>query len=195
MFRFLSDDAGKVDARTPHSPLSGNSYFKDRGIKAMSGQTENLELPMDFDAVFSVVKRSVRKVTGRERAGLGLALSRLPSTLGAFWQVGGNYIVMNEALLDEMARIATSSLEYNSFVYMILTHEYLHSVGYIDEREARIMTEKVSRGTFGDNHPATIMSSRDIWQMYPQLLSVHGGTGSSIRIISKFDSDSLSYFA
>ncbi|MEM0156445.1 MAG: hypothetical protein QXN26_00065 [Thermoplasmataceae archaeon] len=195
MFRFLSDNTDTVGSRTPQGPISGNSYLRDHGIRDVSGQAENLESPMDYDAVFSVVKRSVRKVTGRERAGLGLALSRLPPTLGAFWQVGGNYIVINEALVDEMAKIASSPLEFNSFVYMILTHEYLHSVGYIDEREARIMTEKVSRSTFGNDHPATVMSSRDLWQMYPQLLSVHGGTGSSIRIISKFDSDSLSYFA
>lgn len=195
MFRFLSDEGSTGGPRPPSGPISGNSEFMNHGAHPISSQVMSLESPMDYDAVFSVVKRSVRRVTGRERAGLGLALSRLPPTLGAFWQVGGNYIVINEALVDEMAKIATSPLEFNSFVYMILTHEYLHSVGYIDEREARIMTEKVSRSTFGDNHPATAMSSSDIWQMYPQLLSVRGGTGSSIRIISKFDSDSLSYFA
>lgn len=195
MFRFLSDDDNMCGPRPPDGPISVDSEIITRVARPMPDQADSLESPMDYDAVFSVVKRSVRRVTGRERAGLGFALSRLPPTLGAFWQVGGNYIVMNEALVDEMARIATSPLEFNSFVYMILTHEYLHSVGYIDEREARIMTEKVARSTFGAGHPATTMSSRDIWQMYPQLLSVRGGTGSSIRIISKFDSDSLSYFA
>jgi len=195
MFRFLSDEDNIGGPKPPTGPVAGDSEIMSRRMRPVSGHAESLESPMDYDAVFSVVKRSVRRVTGRERAGLGLALSRLPPTLGAFWQVGGNYIVMNEALVDEMAKIAASPLEFNSFVYMILTHEYLHSVGYIDEREARIMTERVSRSTFGDGHPATTMSSRDIWQMYPQLLSVRGGTGSSIRIISKFDSDSLSYFA
>ena len=158
-------------------------------------QDFSLEGPMDYDMIFHVVKGSVKAVTGKERAGLGLALSDLPPTLGAYWQVGGNYIVINEALVNEMARISHNPLEFNSFVYMILTHEYLHSVGYIDELSARRMTATVAGKTFGTEHPAFRMSNNDVWRLYPQLLGVKGGDGSSLKIITKFDSSSLSYFA
>ncbi|WP_393970820.1 hypothetical protein OXIME_001055 [Oxyplasma meridianum] len=150
---------------------------------------------MDYDRIFSVVKRSVKAVLGKERSGLGLALSNLPVTLGAFWQVGGNYIVMNEVLVKAMSMLTTSTREFNSFVYTILTHEYLHSVGYIDEFQARQMTAFVAKHTFAGNHPAVIMSTGDIWKQYPDLLSLQGGDGSVLKIISRFDTESTSYIA
>lgn len=165
---------------------TGNSSVPDNA--SLNGQ-------MDYDSIFAVVKKAVRVVTGRERSGLGLALSDLPPTLGAYWQIGGNYIVINESLIREMSRISSSLTEFNSFIFMILTHEYLHSVGYVDEHQARVVTMKVVEETFGKDHPAYRMSSDDIWHLYPQLLSVKGGNGSYIRIIQKFDSESLSYFA
>ncbi|MHB1471750.1 MAG: hypothetical protein ACYCSA_01100 [Thermoplasmataceae archaeon] len=156
---------------------------------------ESLDNLMDYDGIFSVVKKSVKTVLGKERSGLGLALSDLPVTLGAFWQVGGNYIVMNEVLVKAMSRIAKTPREFNSFVYTILTHEYLHSVGYIDEFQARQMTALVAKQTFGSEHPAVIMSSGDIWKQYPLFLSLRGGDGSVLKIISRFDTDSTSYIA
>jgi hypothetical protein len=152
-----------------------------------------LDPEMDFDDIFSVVKRTVKQVTGKSRAGLGLALSNLPTGLGAFWQIGGNYIVMNEILLEAMRHITKSTREFNSFIYVILTHEYLHSIGYIDEEEARIMTRNVAEATFGKDHPASIMSAGDLWKEYPILLSLEGGDGSTLKIVSKFDMDSTSY--
>jgi len=156
---------------------------------------ESLDSVMDYDRIFSIVKKSVKAVLGKERSGLGLALSDLPVTLGAFWQVGGNYIVMNEVLVNAMSKIAKTTREFNSYVYTILTHEYLHSVGYIDEFQARQMTSLVARQTFGPDHPAVTMSSGDIWKQYPLFLSLRGGDGSVLRIISRFDTDSTSYIA
>ena len=156
---------------------------------------ESLDNLMDYDRIFSIVKKSVKTVLGKERSGLGLALSDLPVTLGAFWQVGGNYIVMNEVLVKAMSRIAKTPREFNSFVYTILTHEYLHSVGYIDEFQARQMTALVAKQTFGSEHPAVVMSSGDIWKQYPLFLSLRGGDGSVLKIISRFDTDSTSYIA
>lgn len=155
----------------------------------------SLDRKMDYDKVFNVVKNTVRHVTGKERSGLGLALSDLPATLGAFWQVGGNYIVMNQVLIDAMSRLTTTSREFNSFVYMILTHEYLHSLGFIDEMAARKMTAEVALKSFGKNHPAFTMSNGDLWTLYPQLRTLAGGTGQNIRIIGNFDSSSTSYIA
>lgn len=155
----------------------------------------SLDGRMNYDKVFSVVKSTVRASTGKERSGLGLALSDLPNTLGAFWQVGGNYIVMNQALIDAMSRLTTTPREFNSFIYMILTHEYLHSLGYIDEMDARQMTARVARKAFGEDHPAFVMSNGDLWTLYPALRTVSGGNGQNIKIIGNFDSSSTSYIA
>ena len=83
-----------------------------------------LDAPLNFDHVFRVVRSTVRGVLGRERPGLGLALSDLPASLGAYWPVTGNLIVMNESLVDAMRAHARSPREFNSFVYVILAHEY-----------------------------------------------------------------------
>jgi hypothetical protein len=155
----------------------------------------SLDRKMDYDKIFNVVKNTVRFVTRKERSGLGLALSDLPATLGAFWQVGGNYIVMNQALIDAMTRLTSSTREFNSFIYMILTHEYLHSLGFIDEMEARKMTAEVALKSFGKNHPAFTMSNGDLWTLYPQLRTIAGGTGQNMKIIGNFDSSSTSYIA
>ena len=154
-----------------------------------------LEGEMSYDEIFSVVKKSVKKITGMERSGLGLAMSDLPPQLGAYWQVGGNYIVMNEPLVFAMKSLAKTKTEYNSFVFSILAHEYLHSIGYIEEEDARKMTSQVTLEYFGPSHPASIMSGTDLWTLYPKLKFVKGGDGSTLRFISKFDSDSTSYIA
>lgn len=152
-----------------------------------------LDVELDYDRIFSIVKKDVKRHIGRERSGLGLALSDLPATLGAYWQVGGNYIVMNESLVKAMTRIASSVTEFNSYVYVILMHEYIHSLGYIDEIETRKVTENVVRSAFGTDHFAYRMSSGDIWSLYPALKYVRGGNGSNLRIVSTFDSSSISY--
>lgn len=188
---------------------SASGHFDDRLAKKPAGMKKplspdaenepeyflSLDRKMDYDKIFNVVKSTVRYATGKERAGLGLALSDLPATLGAFWQVGGNYIVMNQVLIDAMSRLTDSAREFNSFIYMILTHEYLHSLGYIDEMEARKKTAEVALKSFGRDHPAFTMSNGDLWTLYPQLRALEGGTGQNIRIIGNFDSSSTSYIA
>ncbi|MFZ0699608.1 MAG: hypothetical protein WAN74_05415 [Thermoplasmata archaeon] len=146
-----------------------------------------LDRTADFDAVFRVVRGAVHYVLGQERPGLGLALSNLPPAVGAYWQIAGNVIVMNEGLLRAMREHATSTREFNSFVYVILAHEYLHSIGYIDERSVRQVTARVTRAAFGPDHPATHMAEGDLWQMYPFLSYAAGGDGSRIRIVPRFD--------
>lgn len=146
-----------------------------------------LDRTADFDAVFRVVRGAVHYVLGQERPGLGLALSNLPPAVGAYWQVAGNVIVMNEGLLGAMREHAASAREFNSFVYVILAHEYLHSIGYIDERGVREVTARVTRAAFGPEHPATRMAEGDLWQMYPFLSYAPGGDGSRIRIVPRFD--------
>ncbi len=146
-----------------------------------------LDRPADFDAVFRVVRGAVHYVLGQERPGLGLALSNLPPAVGAYWQVAGNVIVMNEGLVRAMREHATSTREFNSFVYVILAHEYLHSIGYIDERSVRQVTARVTRTAFGPDHSATHMAEGDLWQMYPFLSYAAGGDGSRIRIVPRFD--------
>ena len=148
-----------------------------------------LDAPADYDAVFRVVRKAVRQVLGMERPGLGLGLSDLPPQLGAYWQVTGNLIVMNEGLVNVMRANASNPTEFNSFVYVILAHEYLHSLGYLDERSVRAVTARVTRTAFGPDHPATRMAEGDLWRLYPFLAYAAGGNGRRLKVVTKFDLD------
>ncbi len=146
-----------------------------------------LDAPADFDAVFRVVHGAVRYALGIERPGLGLGLANLPPQLGAYWQVTGNLIVLNEGLVDAMRAHARSPLELNSFVYVILAHEYLHALGYLDERAVREVTARVTRTAFGPDHPTTKMAEGDLWQMFPFLAYARGGDGQRLKVVTRFD--------
>ena len=154
-----------------------------------SALARGLDRPADYDAIFRVVRNAVRQVLGIERPGLGLGLSDLPPQLGAYWQVTGNLIVLNEGLVEAMRANAQSSTELNSFVYVILAHEYLHSLGYLDERSVREVTARVTRTALGPDHPATRMAEGDLWRLYPFLGFARGGTGRRLKVVTKFDLD------
>jgi len=147
-----------------------------------------LDRPASYDQIFRVVRAAVVHALHRERPGLGLGLARLSPSLGAFWQVTGNLIVMNESLVDAMRAMAKSPREFNSFVYVTLAHEYLHALGYLDEREVRSVTAYVTRRAFGADHPATKMAEGNLWELYPFLqYATHGGGESGLRIVPRFD--------
>lgn len=146
-----------------------------------------LSEPLDFDGVFGVVRGAVRFALKLERPGLGLALSNLPPSLGAYWQVTGNLIVLNEGLVQTMRAHAASPTEFNSFVYVILAHEYLHALGYLDEAEVRRVTAYVTRVAFGPEHPATRMAEGDLWRMYPFLQFAPRGDGRRVKVVTRFD--------
>jgi hypothetical protein len=147
----------------------------------------------DYNSIFSLVRKAVKSTLNKERVGLGLALADLPSQLGAFWEVGGNYIVMNRNLLDALKFAHRPIDEINSFVFVILLHEYLHSLGVLDEYNARALTAKICATLFEEGHPAYEIGTKDPWQVYPFLTQVPSGRGENLRIIGNFDSDSVSY--
>ncbi len=146
-----------------------------------------LEGPADYDQVFRVVRAAVRRVLGIERPGLGLALSNLPPNVGAYWQLTGNLIILNEGLVRAMRSQAKSPLELNSFLYVILAHEYLHALGYLDEGSVRRVTAHVTREALGPDHPATAMAEGDLWRLYPFLAYAPGGDGRRIKVVPRFD--------
>ncbi len=168
-------------------PSTDPSLVPFRGAGELDGAT-------DYDRIFRVVREAVRFVLHRERPGLGLGLSDLPPYLGAYWQVTGNLIVLNEGLVQTMRAHASSTLEFNSFVYVILAHEYLHALGYLDERDVRKVTAYVTQIAFGDTHPATRMAQGDLWQMFPFLQFAPQGRGRHFKVVTKFDLDSTSQY-
>src|SRR5712692_3963567 len=83
-----------------------------------------------FDEIFSMVKVATEQALGRHRAGLTLVLGDIPNSVGAYHEMGSNAIVMNRNLLRIVEKLSKSRAKRNSYVFMILLHEYLHSLGY-----------------------------------------------------------------
>lgn len=120
--------------------------------------TESLERCKSYGDIFEVVKKAVRETIGLHRAGLMLYLRSLPPNIGAYYQVGSNGIVLNKLLVSVMSRSFLSKTEYVSFVFSLLLHEYLHSLGFLDERKVRRLVYGISVKTFGEDHPTVKMA-------------------------------------
>jgi hypothetical protein len=153
-----------------------------------------VENATSYDELFETVKRVVESELGRHRAGLALVLTDMPNTVGAYYPVGSNAIVLNRALINAMKVVIKNEKEVNSFVFMVLMHEYLHSLGFLDEFEVRRKCQAISKNAFGVGHLTSKMAIGNWLEMYPQLLSVVQRLNpNSFERVDKFDSSSMSY--
>jgi len=125
----------------------------------------------DLADIFEIVKLAVRRVTGRERAGLMLGLANLGGSpqgfVGAFYPVATNIIVMNSLPLKRIRE--TDPALYKPYVFHILLHEYLHTLGIIDESAARQKAFEISLKLFGRDHPVTQFAA-DLSRFVPKLV-------------------------
>ncbi len=137
---------------------------------------EDLESAKDLADIFELVKTTVRKQTGRERAGLMLGLANLTvgpeGFVGAFYPLATNIIAMNRLPLDRVRE--TEPAVYKPYVFHILLHEYLHTLGIIDEAATRQKAYEISAAAFGESHPVTQLAA-DLSRFIPKLVyPVHG---------------------
>ena len=158
------------------------------------GTRRKVERAQDFGELFELVKRIVELEIGQHRAGLTLFLSDMPNSVGAYHPVSSNSIVVNRSLINSMRKVARDPREINSFVFMVLMHEYLHSLGYLDEEEVRRMAQNICSRALGEDH-LTVKLARANWiELYPELASSSPTTFSKgFELVKKFDSSSMSY--
>jgi hypothetical protein len=148
----------------------------------------------DFNEAFELVKSVVLQKFRMHRAGLSLILQLMPSNLGAYHMLGSNAIVMNSYLLVAVRKIAGSIEEYNSYIFMVLAHEYLHSLGIVDENIVRQMTFDLCKWMLGDDHAATKMAKEDPSTIYPELRSLMQSQFSrDFQVIGNFDKKNQTY--
>lgn len=130
--------------------------------KRTTGKTfdELLEDCKGYTDVFNLVKKAVKKALNRWRVGLMLILDDLPLHIGAYHVVGSNAIILNRRLLEIVHQHSSSRKELNSYLFIILMHEYLHTLGLTDEGEVRRLVYRVTAELFGEDHPAADMAMR-----------------------------------
>src|SRR2546428_13903310 len=162
---------------------------------------------MDFSAkldqartladVFELVKRAVEAVLGRTRAGLMLALADLGNHpqgfLGAFYPVATNVIVMNKVPLLRIQE--TNPGLYKPYAFYVLLHEYMHSVGFIDERMCCEQAHWILETLFGAEHIVTQVSA-DTARFFPNLVfqvAAWQQTGLSLEFVPGYARGTASY--
>ena len=149
----------------------------------------------DYNEVFEFVKSSVNSIYEMKRAGLSLMLHRMPTRVGAYHVLGSNVIAVNSILLDLVKKYSTSNDEYNSYLFTILLHEYLHSLGILDEHKVRQMSLELCEKFFGEKRTVTVMAE-DPLKIFPQLGLVSYDKfefENKYEIIKNFDNSNQTY--
>ena len=148
----------------------------------------------DFKGAFELVKQAVQQKFGMQRTGLNLALQVMPSHVGAYHALGSNAIVVNSYVLSAIKEITGGGEKYNSYVFMVLAHEYLHSLGIVDEQKVRQMTYEMCRSMLGEDHWSTRMAREDPASIFPQLRLLDPSKfGMELSVVKDFDLANQSY--
>ena len=147
-----------------------------------------------FDTIFEMVKLATEQSLGLHRAGLTLVLGDIPNSVGAYHEMGSNAIVMNRNILRIVERLSNTRAKRNSYVFMILLHEYLHSLGYTSDRQVRTLGRQITDGFLGRKHMAGEMAVRPLDQFFPDLEKLSGFRDKGeYQTIRRFDSSSTPY--
>lgn len=155
---------------------------------------ERLKNIRGFEDAFELVKAAVHEQYKMRRAGLNLLLQDMPNFIGAYHVLGSNFIVVNRYVLNAIKTIARSKEEYNSYLFVVLAHEYLHSLGIIDEFRVRDLTYKICNALFGATHMTTKMAKEDPTSLYPELKKLMVTKfGNDFEMIRDFDRSNVSY--
>ncbi|MFX1312111.1 MAG: hypothetical protein ACFFHD_05820 [Promethearchaeota archaeon] len=165
----------------------------------------NLEdLKSEMPKIFQKVKQDVKKVYGRHRAGLSLGIVEMGMYQGSF--IGGMHfspgtdIVMNKTPLEIILKEQPYEIVW-AYTYHILLHEYIHSLGIMDEHQCRIITLKISEEIFKEtDHPTIILARNGIGAYFPNLHLIYAPPdlqpdGIPIEYIYDFDNDSYDYYS
>ena len=118
---------------------------------------KSLKKAKNLADIFDLVKVVVKNYLNADQAGLLLGLSDLgsygQSYLGAFYSFDANTIVINKRPLNKIKQ--TKPNLYNPYIFHVLLHEYIHSLGITEENEVRTLAYEISQKFFGKNHLAT----------------------------------------
>ena len=183
--RFFEDSKDFTEStRLPEKPKSAKKIDKCFG--------DSLEKIEEFSDIFELVKKVVKETMNQHRVGLMLVLADLPISVGAFHALGSNTIVMNRTLLRHFEK--SESKYKKEFIFLVLLHEYLHSLGYTNEAEVRSFSYKIVAKGFGVEHPLTQIAERGPFSILPKLprYGIYG-TGENPELIKSFEKNQRTY--
>ena len=153
-----------------------------------------LENAKDYGEIWEVVKETAKYSLGKHRVGMMLFLDDLPLNMGAYHTLGTNNIVLNRALV-QIAEAATNSRKLvNSFIYILLLHEYLHALGYVAEEDVRSLVYEISKKSFGEDSLVSKLAEKGPWALLRGVpLNVIQVPKRLIEIVKDFEKTSQKY--
>jgi hypothetical protein len=161
------------------------------------------DLKKEMPEIFEQVKADVRKVMGRQRAGLNLSLVEMgmykEGFIGGMHLYPGTEILMNKTPLKIILKEQPYEIVW-AYIYHILLHEYIHSLGILDEQQCRVLTLKITEEIFKEaDHPTIKLAKYGIGAFFPNLPLIYAPPdlqydGGFERIYG-FDKQSYSYYS
>lgn len=122
---------------------------------------KELEKAKTFADIFEIAKEMVREHLGAEQSGLMVGVTDLGSFdrgfIGAFYSLEANMIIINKRPLKRL--LQTKPSLYNYYLFHVMLHEYVHSIGSFDEAQTRQLVYEITEHYFGPNHVATQFAS------------------------------------
>lgn len=157
----------------------------------MKDFAEALEESDNIKEVFELVKDAVSLALNESRAGLDLGFVEMGNTnqcVFAFYPAGSNIIVMNKTPIRRIMETKPELLK--PYVFTTLLHEYLHSLGYLNEMDARKITCMITRQLFGDSAASELACNMEKYLNY---LTYPGGFPALEREIQVLEIDGQDY--
>ena len=149
--------------------------------------------------IFELVKSLVLKSMSKSRGGLMLGMANLGNNpqgyFGGFFTTGSNVIVLNKIPLQRI--METRPELYKPYVFHVLLHEYIHSLGYLDEADVKQKVYKITKEALGEEHLATQIAAdakvfiKDL--AYPGVSWKPEDEG--LELVAGFDRSSVSYIS
>ena len=89
-----------------------------------------------------------------------------------------------------------------AYIYHILLHEYIHSLGFLNERQCRQIVLEITKNVFKEtpNHPAVVLARKGIGAYFPDLHLIYAPANVDpwgrwqIEAVKDFDRESFRYF-
>lgn len=153
-----------------------------------------LDKAQSIPDIFEVVKEAVHDMEGVTRAGLMLGIAELDvgpdRFIAALHPLGSNIILLN---LFPLNRVKEQRPElYKAYVFHVLLHEYLHTVGLVEEDQVVPWAIAITRPLFGEEHLATKLAE-DISHLLPFVrypVGMRLPEGTKIELVEGFDRSS-----
>ncbi len=153
---------------------------------------QRLESCKSIGEIFELVKEVCRRLLGEEQPGIMVGLSdmgKYPNGfLGAFYSPMSNIIVVNKKIIPRV-----QGYIYNEYMFHILLHEYVHSLGHYDEEETRLLTLAIANEL---KNETIIKLAVDMSRFFPEIVlsdTVEEPTDLSIEFVTGIDRRNIDY--